>query len=226
VHCQEDIADVLLALEDADSAKILCNGTEIPIKPNGWYVDKSISTIHIGTLCKGENIIETVLPFGRRIGMEWCYLLGNFGVQVMGEHRILTPPPAMLGFDSVVHQGLAHYGGNITYHIPFESNGGAIAVTVPHYAGAAVKVELDGQTGYIVYPPYRLELGAVPKGAHTLNITLLGTRYNSFGPIHLADPLYNWFGPNSWRTEGARWTDSYRLKPLGILSAPQIEEMI
>jgi len=225
VHCQEEIPDVSLALEDADSAAILCNGAEITAKPNGWFVDKSISTIPIGTLRKGEDTIEVVLPFGRRVGLEWCYLLGNFGVQVMGEYRALTQAQPMLGFDSVVHQGLAHYGGNITYHVPFESSGGAIVVTVPHYAGAAVKVSLDGQSGYIVCPPYRLELDAVPEGSHTMDITLLGTRYNSFGPVHLADPLYNWFGPNSWRTEGVKWTESYRLKPLGILSAPQLEEI-
>lgn len=225
VHCQEDIPDVKLALEDAVLAKILCNGNTVPPVPDGWFTDKSIETVPIGRLNKGENIIEITLPFGRRTNIEWCYLLGSFGVQVLGEYRILTQAQPLLGFDDVTKQGLAHYGGNITYHIPIETSGGSIAVSVPHYSGAAVKAELDVQKGYIAYPPYRLELGAVPAGSHTLKLTLLGNRFNCFGPIHLADPTYYWMGPNSWRTTGSSWTESYRLRPLGIRSAPIIEEI-
>ena len=178
----------------------------------------------IGSLQKGENVIEVTLPFGRRTNIEWCDLLGNFGVQVTGEYRVLMPMQPHLGFDDVTKQGLAHYGGNITYQIPFTSHGGAVCLTVPHYTGAAVKVSVDGKTGYIAYPPYRLELGVLEAGEHTLALTLLGNRHNCFGALHLADPKYRWLGPNSWRTTGNLWTESYRLKPLGILSAPIIEE--
>ena len=58
---------------------------------------------------------------------------------------------------------------------------------------------------------------------YTLELTLLGHRNNSFGPVHLADPKSLWIGPNAWRSTGNQWTESYRLKPLGITSAPTIE---
>ena len=62
------------------------------------------------------------------------------------------------------------------------------------------------------------------KGNHTLELTLLGNRENAFGPVHLADEKARWIGPNAWRSEGAEWTESYRLKRLGIRTAPWITE--
>ena len=226
VNCACDIADIKLALEDAEAARIICNGKPVAARPEGWFTDKSIGTVAIGDLHTGENILEVAFPFGRRTNIEWCYLLGDFGVQVCGEHRCLTAQQTRLGFDDVTKQGLAHYGGNITYQIPFTSHGGAVTVTVPHFTGTAVKVSLDGQEDYIAYPPYRLALGTVTAGDHILRLQLLGNRHNCFGAVHLADPKYRWLGPDSWRTTGSLWTESYRLKPLGILSAPIIEESV
>ncbi len=224
VQCALTIPDVKLALEDADIADIRCNGTAVPNAIDGWFTDKSIQTVSLGTLPQGETVIEITLPFGQRTNVEWCYLLGQFGVRVCGEYRELIPLQEYLGFDNVVHQGLAHYGSNITYHIPVTTAGGKLRVTTPHYAGTAIRMELDGRQTYIAYPPYTAELPA-EAGDHTLNLTLLGNRANCFGPVHLADPHYHWLGPNSWRTVGTNWTESYRLKELGILTAPQIEEI-
>ena len=58
-----------------------------------------------------------------------------------------------------------------------------------------------------------------------LNLTLLGNRQNCFGPLHLADLRREWLGPDVWRTSGDCWTESYRLKELGILSAPILEQI-
>lgn len=191
--------------------------------PDGWYVDKSIGTIPLGRLEKGRSILETELPFGRRTNIEWCYLLGDFGVRMAGETREIVPRTEKLGFDSVTAQGLPHYGGNIAYQIPVQTQGGSLRVTVPHYDGAAVRVALDGEAkGIIAYPPYSLALGKPPAGEHLL--TLPGNRENAFGPLHRADTADPWIGPDAWRTEGTRWTDSYRLMPLGIRTAPWIEE--
>ena len=39
----------------------------------------------------------------------------------------------------------------------------------------------------------------------------------------LAAEKEKWIGPNAWRSEGACWTESYRLKRLGIRSRPEVE---
>ena len=218
------LTGVKLALEDASLARITCNGQPVATSPDGWFVDKSIGTIPLPALRKGNNTIEVTLPFGRRTNVEWCYLLGDFGVQVSGEFRQLTALPEALGFDDVTRQGLAHYGGNITYHIPVTTSGGGLTLAVPHYAGAAVRVEIGDAVHYIAYPPYRLELSVLSAGTYRIDLTLLGNRHNCFGPLHLADSKEAWIGPNAWRSTGDRWTDSYRLKPLGLLSAPRIIE--
>ena len=45
------------------------------------------STIDITPwLCKGENVIEVILPLGPNTHTEWMYLLGNFDVEVDGRN--------------------------------------------------------------------------------------------------------------------------------------------
>ncbi len=218
-------AAVKLALEDADIAEIKLNGIPITAKPDGWFVDKSIGTVDISKLAIGQNIIEVTLPFGLRTNVEWCYLLGDFGVTIAGEHREIVPRAEKLGFSDVTSQTLPHYTGNIRYDIPFASCGGDVRVTIPHYSGAGMRVMLDGENkGYVVYPPYAMDLGKLAKGEHMLSITLLGNRENAFGPVHRANLVDTWIGPNAWRTKGAAWSESYWLTRNGVRTAPWIEE--
>ncbi len=226
VPCTREFHNIRLALEDAESARIFLNGKQVSSCIDGWYVDKSISTVLLGTLQKGDNIIEIILPFGKRTNVEWCFLLGDFGVRVYGEYREMIPLQDFLGFDDITTQGLSHYGGNVTYLVPVNTDGGDLIVTVPHYAGAAVRVKLGERQDHIVYAPYQVKFKNVPAGSHTLELTLLGHRHNSFGPVHLADPKDLWIGPNAWRSVGDKWTESYRLKPVGITSAPRLSEEI
>ena len=225
VICDRDFENIKMAMEDAELADVCLNGESVKVAVDGWFTDKAIHTFPIGGLKEGENTIEVTIPFGKRTNTEWCYLLGNFGVRVYGEHRYITAPEKKLGFDSIVHQGLAHYGGNVTYEVPIVTRGGDLRVTVPHYTGTGVRVELDGKKQYILYSPYTTVVQNVTPGEHIVKFTLLGNRFNCFGPVHLADPKYRWLGNVSWRTLGDRWTDSYRLKPIGIRSAPIIEEL-
>ena len=225
VNCDRAVSGTKLALEDADIAKIKVNGADVTAAPDGWYVDKSLGTVALPELKAGANLIEVTLPFGRRTNVEWCYLLGSFGVEVQGTYRVLTALPEFLGFADVTGQKLPHYTGNVTYEVPVESTGKNLRVTVPHYSGAAVRVALDDEpAGHIIYPPYQLDLGKVAPGKHTLKLTLLGNRENGFGPLHRADCTNSWVGPDAWRTTGAKWTESYWFTKMGILTAPWVEE--
>ena len=221
-----NVPDVKLALEDREVASIYYNGELITAEPDGWYVDKAIKTVTIGQLQKGENIIEITLPFGRKTNVEWCYLLGDFGVQVFGEHREIVKAPELLGFGDITRQGLAHYCGNVTYYLDLETKGGEVEVTVPHYAGAAIIVEINDKKEYIVYPPYKLKLGKIPAGNHIMKLTVLGNCHNGFGHLHWADMRYKWATPRAWHGTGSRWTECYRLREVGLLTPPIIEEKL
>ena len=83
---------------------------------------------------------------------------------------------------------------------------------------------LREKEAYIVYAPYKATFRDVPAGEHMLELTLLGHRHNSFGPVHLADEKNLWIGPDAWRSVGESWTEGYRLKPMGSTSAPRITE--
>lgn len=214
-----------LALEDAEEASISFNGQQVDKTVTGWYADKAIKTVILPRIMRGVNTLEIVMPFGLRTNVEWCYLLGTFGVSVKGRNKLITALPQTISFDSIVHQGLPFYGGALTYCVSVVSDGGDMKLRVPHYRGAAISVAADGKdAGVIALPPYELELGALPAGKHDIDITLYVPRTNAFGPVHLADEKLSWHGPNAWRTSGDTWTYEYRLMTEGILSTPVVTE--
>jgi hypothetical protein len=211
-----------LALEDAEKSKIRFNGEDVAISITGWYTDKDIKTVPIPTIKKGENILEVTLPFGKRTNTEWCYLLGNFGVSLAGREKVITTLPEKLGFGSITSQGMPFYGGNVTYHL--EAEGENIQIDATHYRGALIGVSVDGENkGKIVYPPYILEIDGLSSGAHKVDITLFGNRFNAFGAVHLTDTKHSWHGPGAWRSDEECWSYEYSLRDVGILSRPIIK---
>ena len=216
-----ECSGAMLALEDAEKAKIIFNGNEIPNDIVGWFTDKDIKTVRLTDIIKGENILEITLPIGKRTNTEWCYILGNFGVTVAGRKTQLVEMPEKIGFGSIVNQGMPFYGGNITYHL--EAEGNAFEIEATRYRGAIIDVAVDGEKkGDIVYPPYKLAVPGLSDGKHKLDITLYGNRFNCFGAVHMSDSSRSWHGPDAWRTKNAEWSYEYILKEVGILKSPEI----
>jgi hypothetical protein len=188
----------------------------------GWYVDKSIKTVALPQIKKGENLLEVTLPFGKRTNTEWCYLLGDFGVNVAGRTKTLTALPEKLAFGSITTQGLPFYGGNVTYHL--EAQGNSLCIEATRYRGALIGVSVDGkEKGKIVYPPYVLQISDLGEGNHKVDITLFGNRFNSFGAVHLTDIRHSWHGPDAWRSDEEHWSYEYCLRDVGILKHPIIK---
>jgi hypothetical protein len=85
------------------------------------------------------------------------------------------------------------------------------------------EVSLDDNCAVpMIYPPYSENLGQVDSGSHTVHFTLYGNRFNSFGPVHLADEQHEYISPEVWRTSGDKWCYEYQLRRLGILTTPKI----
>lgn len=214
---------IKLAIEDAERVKLKWNGQDVESEVQGWYVDKSIKTVNLPALIKGENVLEAVIPFGKRTNVEWAYLLGDFGVEVNGRCVRIVPARKEIAFGDITRQGLPFYGGNITYHMPIETNGGALSIRSNCYRGAMQAVSVDGKQEIpLIYPPYQADLGVLEPGKHTIDITLYGHRRNSFGPVHLNNLTATWIGPNAWRTQGEEWCYDYRICEEGILTTPEI----
>ena len=182
----------------------------------------SIRRTPLPKLKKGKNTIRITIPFGERDNVEAVYLLGNFGVSLVGRKATVTKLPETLAFDDITRQNLPFYGGSIKYNIPFEAKeDGEYLVRVPHYRAAVLALYVDGKrTDTIAYSPYVSELGKLSAGKHTVTIEAFISRQNCFGHVHCADEMLKWIGANSWKTVESSWTYEYRLTREGIISTP------
>ena len=222
IESEIDVDAPVLALENADMAEITFNGQPVEYNDLGFYTDISIRKTALPPIKKGKNILTVKLPFDERTDIECCYILGDFGVRVDGRHAKITSLPEKLYFDRIDKQGLAFYGGAVSYEIPFTLDEDAdLYIKTMHYRAAVMTVEVDGEkVDTIAYPPYVAHLGKVCAGQHTARINAYISRHNCFGNIHCADEKYRWLGPDCWRTGGTLWTYEYRLLPEGIITTP------
>ena len=222
------IYGAMLAIERPENAEIVWNGKSLDKRVKGYYVDRSIKTIRIPVIQKGENILELTLPFGERTNTEWCYILGDFGTRVVGETATIVPLADALGFSSIVPQGLPFYSGALDYHldvdVPEEMDGGELVVRVPYYKGSVVTVLLDGERETILaYAPYEVSLGSVSAGKHRVTVRLFVPRTNGFGPVHLAFENHRRIAcPESYRYMGDLYGKEYHLRPEGVMMKPQV----
>jgi len=222
VESELEISGARFAMENISDCTISVNGREVDNRPTGWFVDHYIQSVEIPVLHGGMNEIIVSIPFGEKTNVEWCYLLGKFGVSVTGRKKRITVMPEELVYGDLTRQGLPFYTGNTTYKIRVACNAGRLHISLPHYKGALTKIRLDSrEAGHIVFAPYCLDCGMVEAGEHIIEITVFGNRFNAFGALHNADLTELWHGPNIWRTSGAKWSYEYRLKESGILTGPE-----
>jgi hypothetical protein len=217
------ISGAKLALENAARTRISLNGS--PAGPvNGWYVDKCIGTAALPDIRQGSNSLILEIPYGKKVDVEACYLLGAFGVRVSGVNAALTAPVERLAFGDITRQGLPFYGGNLTYHLEAESKNGSLTVSATCYRGHMLRVLVDGKDyGMLTFSPYRLTVNGLPDGPHRVDLVYFGSRVNTFGQLHCNDRSQgHWWGPNSWRSHGPAWTYEYRFWEQGILKTPEI----
>ncbi len=215
----------VLALEDADTAKITFNGEAVDNAADGNYVDVAIWKVRLPKLRRGENVLTVTQPFGRRTNPEDLFILGDFGVKLAGEKAVITAKPERLYFGDLTQQGFPFYGGTVRYRFRAKAENGRMTVRASFYRGALIKVFCDGKAvGHIIYPPYDCELTGLADGWHEITLELFIHRYNTFGPIHLVNEKERWHGPGAWRSEGDNWSDAYMLRRTGILKSPEIFE--
>jgi hypothetical protein len=209
-----------LAVEETSTIKISFDGKEISSQPVGWYVDEAIHTVKLPDFGPGSHEIILEMPYHRKTILEWCYLLGDFGVQVLGRTAKIVEPVKELQFGDWCPQGLPFYGGNVTYLCTVEADGHT-GLEIPWFGSPLMSVAVDGkEMGKVAFPPYRIDLGKLGKGKHEVAITVFGNRANSFSAVHNCDPHLRWHGPHAWRVKGKDWCYEYQLHKMGILTGP------
>ena len=223
IKSRVDVKSPSLALENAANTRIFVDGSEVEQTITGYWTDEAINTVALPSFKAGRHTLELVVDYNRKTYTEWCYLLGDFGVEVRGDSAVIVEPVRKLAYGDWTSQGLPFYAGNLTYHCKLPVSGKGLSVRTPHFAGPLVKVVKGGNSAPLAFAPYRAELGDCSEG-EAVDITVFGNRVNAFGQVHstIAKGQF-WYGPDSWRSENDGWADEYQLRPMGILTAPVVE---
>ena len=228
--------DLHLALERPETFRVALNGRPVPTESEcGWWVDKSLRRVPLPAerLRAGANELRLDIDYDEtHPGLEIVYLLGDFGVAVSGTAVRLTAPPRRLALGDWTEQGLPFYAGHAAYRIrttaDFDPASERVRAGVPEYAGAAVRIWIDGrEAGMPCWPPNEVDITDFirPGVPFDLAFQVLGHRRNSHGPLHLKERWPVWTGPEQYVRGGdgdAGWREDYSLVPCGLTAEPEL----
>lgn len=224
-----EVENAKYAMERPENATIVLNGEKVDNKADGFYVDKFITTVKLPVIKQGINELVVTIPFGRKVNLEWSYILGDFGAKVLGTYSCITKRAQKLYFGDITNQTLPFYTGNVNYEfsINLEEDAEDVVVEIPHFRAPVLDLYVDGEEKALVaYAPHTGSLGSLKAGLHKVRIELYGNRFNGFGTIHNANDEFKWYGPDSYRTKGSQWSDAYQLRANGILSPINVKVSI
>lgn len=209
-----------LVLETPEQFAIFVN--EQPL--NGEFLGKWIDNcfhrfaINLQLLKKGENIITIKTDFNQNTNLEALYLLGDIGVCLEGTKKTLVSLPKKLTFGDVTTQALPFYSGKIRYKTNISNVKARVKLSDCY--GALVKAISGEKESVIAFSPFESEVIEIKE---PLEIELISTRRNTFGPLHLTTVTNEWYGPYEFNSDGWRFSLEYKLMKNGILEAPMIE---
>ena len=208
-----------IALE-YDEYELAVNGAPVTAAPDGYYVDKAIRTLPID-IVKGNNVVDVTVPIGEFDCLENMYLLGDFGVKLSGTTSRIVPLPEKVAFRDLLDQYMPFYGGKITYHTSFVSDGERAEFFAP-YASALLSVAVNGVEKDILFAPYTASF-ETKKGENALDITAYAHRENMFGAVHIRRRFKRSDSP-SWyhKTSILYRVRRYVMDESGILADPTI----
>lgn len=226
-------APVELVLERPERWSITLNGQPLTVPEHEeTWVDHSFKRVPIpgGMLREGANAIELAGDFHAGVDLEAIYLLGAFGVRLEETDCHLVALPSTLEVGSVTSQGLPFYSGTITYHLAPEAIqaaiGGAgaqadsLVLKLASCDGACMRVSSKaGGSKLLAWHPYEAELPAWQDG---VELDIILTRRNTFGPLHLLPAISMAYGPDHYITEGIHFSEACVLLPAGLTSAPEL----
>ena len=216
-----EVAEAHLALEDAEISEVRFNGAPLGER-DGFFTDAALARFRIGPIRAGINTVEITKPIIAATCTENLFVLGRFGVRVTGTEAVILPEPKTLAYGDWTTQGFPFYSGKMTYR--FRLKGGEkLRLRLGLFSAPCVTAELDGKrVANLSLSPSETELDCRTEGEHILDLSVYASRINSFGTFHLNDWSVKWFGPDAWRSNGMRWTYTYRLAPSGLLSEPHV----
>ena len=156
----------------------------------------------------------------RTTNLEALYLIGDFGVRIDGHTRTLTTLPATIANENLENANLPFYTGEVTYLLTPEmyadmlnpDDGARILLSPEAFTGSLVRITADGMDEIrLCWDPYEADVTEVVRAKKTIRVTVVGTRRNVFGPLHLVPAIHGAYGPGHFVTGGDAWSDDYVL---------------
>ena len=200
---------------------VLLNATGI----NDFWIDDCFKKMPVpaDALRSGRNEVTVDVTFMRTTNVEAIYLVGDFGVELDGTKRTLTALPQKLGCCDFADRRMPFYTGAVTYrispedykHITFLKADRIVISPVDHVGGCA-KVTALGKTTVLGWDPYEADVTEAFRQNAPIDVTVVGTRRNVFGPLHEYPAVAGGCGPGNFVTEGEWWTENYSLISSGL----------
>ena len=72
----------------------------------------------------------------------------------------------------------------------------------------------------MAWHPYEVPVTDLLNSGDSLELEVVLTRRNTFGPLHQQPAKAGAYGPFSYVTEGDEFSEDYQLLPAGLLKAP------
>ena len=211
---------VFLAGERPERMQYSVNGTALAIPDiHDFWIDDCFKRMEIpaGVLHTGKNTVTVTTDFMRTTNLEALFLIGDFGVSVDGHARTITTLPAQIGNGNLDAYRLPFYTGEVTYRLTPEqyasltvSDGERIVLSPKAFTGSLVKVSAEGEdTQLLCWEPFEADVTDAVRAKKEIDVTVVGTRRNLFGPLHLVPAIHGAYGPGHFVTEGSAWSDDY-----------------
>ena len=201
----------------------LCN-TDI----NDFWVDDCFKKMYIpeGALRLGRNVVTIKVNFMRTTNIEAIYLVGDFGVALSETNtRTLVAAPESIGLGNYADYAMPFYTGSMTYRILPEmyaglalEEGDRVMLSAAFTGGCFKVITEDGKVQVCGWDPYEADVTEAVKAGQSIDLCVVGTRKNVFGPLHQLPAIAGACGPGNFVTGGAAWTDEYVLIDSGAKS--------
>ena len=220
--------DVILAGERPELMTYSVNGTRVECGGiNDFWIDDCFKKMTVPTslLKLGRNIVTVTCDFMRTTNLEALYLIGDFGVKIDGKSRTIVDLPAQIGFDRLENANLPFYTGEVTYILTPDkydelgnlADSERVVLSPESFTGSLVRVCAEGiGEQRLCWDPYEADVTDAIKNRKTIKVSVVGTRRNLFGPLHLVPAIQSAYGPGHFVTEGKSWSDDYVLIDSGL----------
>lgn len=207
-----------LAVEKPRNLTLTCNGTECALTEE-WFSDRAMRCYTLPPLRKGSNELILSGEYTNERELEDVFLIGDFAVD---NDRTLCRETGKIFFGDWCRQGYCHYSGSLVYSftLPPRPAGKRAVLHMGAYSAACALLRVNGQEAGLLFGKShdRLDItDYLTEASNTLEIEVVGTPRNLYGPFHQAYTGCSRISWEDFRTEGSTHCDDYLLHPYGLM---------